>query len=278
LKKTAAIAGALCLLFTFLFALPASAAQPVEYHIRNITVALEDDGSATVTEVWNLSATEGTEAYMKMLNLDEQQVSDLAVFENGAAFENIGEWDVNASFDEKAGKCGIVTRADGYELCWGLGAYGRHTFTVSYRVTGMVKGYADAGVILQTFVEDVAYPINSVTVTIYRQGLTFTTENTGVWAEGSAEGEIWVRGGQIEAYTTAPYQPGSEFTVMVQFAQGMFSPVVRRGETFEEVKRRELEGSGYAPGDGGYENEYEGGYSSGGGWSVASSLDRKSVV
>ncbi len=243
MKKKCLAASLLALLLVLLCA-PLTVHAATEYSSVAITVNLERDGSALVTEVWDMSADEGTEMYLERVNFDEQTLSGFAVFEDGQPFENVGEWDVNASFDEKAGKCGMVMRSDGYELCWGLGSYGRHKFTVQYRLTNMVKHYNDAEVIYQVFLRNFSGDIGRVDITIKADGQTFTTQNTGVWA-GGTEGEIWVRDGEVQAYTTQNFPQGNYFGVLVQFAEGMFSPAVARDENFEDLKARVLEGSSY---------------------------------
>ena len=47
--------------------------------------------------------------------------------------------DVNRSRSWKTGKCGIVPKHNGVELCWGLGESGWHTWTIRYRLSGLVQ-------------------------------------------------------------------------------------------------------------------------------------------
>ena len=80
---------------------------------------------------------EGTECYIVMGFMNGSTVRDFSVSdETGLTFTNVGDWDVDRSRSYKEGKCGIVTKSDGYELCWGLGEEGNRVYTVSYTVTG----------------------------------------------------------------------------------------------------------------------------------------------
>ena len=89
--------------------------------------------------------SEGTECYIVVGNLNGSEVHDLTVSdETGLDFSNIGRWDIDRSRSWKEGKCGIVTKHNGYELCWGLGERGDRVYTTSYTVTNLVKGYDDA--------------------------------------------------------------------------------------------------------------------------------------
>ena len=100
----------------------------------NIHVVLDSNGDARITETRLMHITsEGTECYIVLQNLNGQTISDLEVSdESGMSFNNIGEWDVNRSRSAKTGKCGIVTKSNGYEICWGLGEGGERTYITSY--------------------------------------------------------------------------------------------------------------------------------------------------
>ena len=112
----------------------------------NIHVVLSRNGDARITETRQMNIdSEGTECYIVIGSLNGSEICDLTVSdETGLTFSNIGEWDIDRSRDWKAGKCGIVTKRDGYELCWGLGDSGNRTYATSYTVTKLVKGYDDA--------------------------------------------------------------------------------------------------------------------------------------
>ena len=88
-----------------------------------IDVKLLDNGSAEVTEVWHIDVSDNiTEWYLVKDNLfsNDMDISGLKVAdETGARFVNEGEWDVDRSRQAKARRCGLVTKSDGYEVCWG---------------------------------------------------------------------------------------------------------------------------------------------------------------
>ena len=95
-----------------------------------VNAYINEDGSAHIQEIWDMNVNEGTEVYKVFDNMGASQISNLQVKdENGLVYRNIGEWDVNASRTEKNGKCGLVTKADGYERCFGVGEYGNRTYT-----------------------------------------------------------------------------------------------------------------------------------------------------
>ena len=111
----------------------ATASARPQLHDLNILVVLSKNGDARITETRQMSIdSEGTECYIPIGNLNGSDIRDLQVTdETGQTFSNIGSWDINESRSWKAGKCGIVTKHNGYELCWGLGDSGERTYTTS---------------------------------------------------------------------------------------------------------------------------------------------------
>ena len=59
----------------------ASAVFAVDWSVHdiNVNVRLYRDGSAIVSEVWNLTAQEGTEVYVTRTNLGDIEITDLSV-------------------------------------------------------------------------------------------------------------------------------------------------------------------------------------------------------
>ena len=94
-------------LFAAVLLLVQGAASAYEPAIRNIDISLtlHRDGSAGVHEVWDVCAASGTEWYLVRNNLGDIDILDLAVSdESGLDFINEGEWDVDRSIADKAGR------------------------------------------------------------------------------------------------------------------------------------------------------------------------------
>ena len=134
---TALLTAALC-------AAPALAANRVE--TLTTDVALRADGSAHVTQVFSADTAEGTEFYVDRMDSGCLTYSRFAVSDENGPYAVLpdGRWDIDASFDEKAGKCGLLEIDGGVELCWGITEYGRHDYTVSYNIGGLAGAYSDA--------------------------------------------------------------------------------------------------------------------------------------
>lgn len=215
----------------------------------DIVVELQPDGSAVVTQHWDVRVVSGTEWYIPITNLGPMSVSDLMVSENGVAFESVGEkWDVDWSRKRKAGKCGINHPEKGkVELCWGQGEYGDHRWTATFHLGGLVQAYDDYDGFNFMFVNPglVAAPEHAkLTIRNYPGGSGWTSENTRVWGFGFY-GDINVVDGAVVAESSEPFVRGSALIALVRFDKGLFSPTVKREGSFDDLLQSALEGSSY---------------------------------
>lgn len=213
-----------------------------------INVELRDNGSAIVTETWHIDVSDDiTEWYLVADNMGQMTIEDLVVSDETIGdYLNEGEWDVDRSRAMKAGRCGLVTKSNGYEICWGVGSSGRHTYTVRYLLTGLVKGHEDMDGFNHMFVaRNLGSSPKSIILTVRKAGMEFSTENTKVWAFGF-RGEIHVENGIVVARTTEPFIKESAMIVMVGFEKGMFHPDLVEKRTFDQVRKKALKGSDYS--------------------------------
>ena len=212
----------------------------------SITAVLAGDGSAAVTEVWNVEIYEGTEWYLVRNNLGDIEITSLSVNGDGRDFENIGEWEVDRNIDRKAFKCGIVTKRNGLELCWGLGYYGKHTFTVSYKMTNAVKSLNDYDALHIQFVSPGIRPRpEKISVTVKSENRPFDEENTAVWAFGY-EGVVGFEEGEIRARTETPFASDQYSVILLaRFNKGIFNSGSKRDMDFSTLQEEAFEGSDY---------------------------------
>lgn len=237
------------LLTVGLCAVPAGAANQVERLATD--VALEQDGSAHVTQVFAAQTDEGTEFYMDRLTSGGLTYANFAVAdENGPyALTADDRWDVDASFTEKAGRCGLVNIDGGVELCWGITDYGTHTYTVSYDIGGLAGGYSDADGLLYRFIDpdQSVFPTNADLIIRMADGTPLTQDNCGIWAFGF-EGQIQFENGIIHAWTDSPLEGGQYLTAMVQLQSGLLQPQRVEEGSFQTVKDAAFQGSDYTEG------------------------------
>ena len=214
----------------------------------DISVELLDNGDAHITEVRHMYIDHvGTECYIVMGNMNGREVYDLEVSdETGLRYENIGDWDVNASRSRKAGKCGIVTKSNGYELCWGLGEEGNRIYTVSYYVSKLVRSYDDADGFNFMFVaQDIKpAPEHARIVFTLEGGRQIAQDDVKMWAF-RYNGTVDWRDGTVVAETVGGLSSGEAMIVMLRFEKGVLSPEETESESFEAVKERAFEGSDY---------------------------------
>ena len=222
--------------------------------IRNVDIRVElaTDGSAWITQKWDVWAASGTEWYIPVENLGPMTVSSLSVSEDGHTFQSLGDdWDVNASRSQKAGKCGVVRKRNGVELCWGLGELGEHNWTARFHVTGLVQSLRDADGFNFMFVNPgmVAPPQKaSVTILPPPDCPEWTLDNTLIWAFGYP-GSIVLDNGKIILKSEFAFDRDHYMTALVRFEKGLFSPTVSRDIPFQEMLDKAMEGSDYAEND-----------------------------
>ena len=237
------------LLTVGLCAVPAGAANQVERLATD--VALEQDGSAHVTQVFAAQTDEGTEFYMDRLTSGGLTYANFAVADENGPYVLTADdrWDVDASFTEKAGRCGLVNIDGGVELCWGITDYGTHTYTVSYDIGGLAGGYSDADGLLYRFIDpdQSVFPTNADLIIRMADGTPLTQDNCGIWAFGF-EGQIQFENGIIHAWTDSPLEGGQYLTAMVQLQSGLLQPQRVEEGSFQTVKDAAFQGSDYTEG------------------------------
>ncbi|HIW21543.1 MAG TPA: DUF2207 domain-containing protein [Candidatus Dorea intestinavium] len=250
-KITAALASFFLALF---FCLPTFATAN-ELHSLEVTVLLNEDGSANITEVWDMTNTEGTEVYKEMKNMEGSQIHSLSVKEKGKKFKTLPDWDIDASREEKKYKAGIIQDGDDYELCFGIGDYGSHVYTMSYVVDSFVEKYDDMyGMNYRLVNEGMNTVPEKVSVIIKSDQIT---EDTLVYGFGF-EGTVYVEGGPDEYYIDAnndldgSYGQVQYVNILAGFSGATFTNANDKhsDRTFEDMAEEAKEGSSY-------EDDYE---------------------
>lgn len=225
---------------------PALAANQVPE--LTVDVALRNDGSAYITQEFHAYTDEGTEFYLDYLDSGVLSITDFLVSDENGSYEVLpeGAWDVDASFEEKAGKCGLLPIDGGVELCWGVTEYGERRYAVEYVLHGLVGSYTDTDGFNYRFVNaDMNFfPTNAVVTIRNQDGAPLTDKECDVWAFGF-DGQIQFEDGVIHAWTESALDGGANMTVMVALQKGVLSPERRVDDSFETVKERAFEGSGY---------------------------------
>ena len=105
--------------------LPGPALRARDQKVRDvdINITLIKNGNIVVHERWDVDTGDQiTEWYLVRENLEDIEITGFSVFDgDDNKLQDDGEWNVNRSREEKAGRYGIVHKSDGVELCWGVG-------------------------------------------------------------------------------------------------------------------------------------------------------------
>ena len=216
----------------------------------DISMTLHRDGSASVTERWDVCAADGTEWYLVRKNLGDIDIRDFSVTdESGRRYVNEGEWDVDRSIEDKAGRCGIVHKGDGMELCWGIGKLGDHVFTVSYTMTNAVKSLNDYDMLhLQIVSPGLSSRPEHVKAEIGIEDTQIDSTDTRLWGFGFI-GDARIEGGKAIYESSERFKSNSSVIVLLRFDKGTFDSPSRQARNFSDVLDMALEGSDYAEDD-----------------------------
>lgn len=211
----------------------------------DIDVTIRDDGSAYIVQNWHGNFNEGTENYIPIATGDIA-VSDLKVSDKNGEYEFEDNWNVDLSFEEKSGKCGINKTSEGVELCFGISEYGENRYAIEYVVTDFIKSYTDYDGTNFMFINpDMStFPTDGHINILLQNGTMLTEENCAIWGFGY-DGYIEFENGSVNAWTTSSLSKSNSMIVMLRLNKGIISPKTSVSKSFETVKNRAFEGSDY---------------------------------
>lgn len=160
-------------------------------------VTLNSDGSADVTEYWNIKI-EDTNTLFKTFEIDDTKYSgikNVSVVEtsNGIrkSFKQIYQEKYHVDKD-----CfyALDISSKNFEIAWGVhedDSYARRNFEISYTVIDAVKNYSDCSEFYWQFIsDDSAIPADKVVGTIHLPFGVDDINDLRVWAHGPLNGNI----------------------------------------------------------------------------------------
>lgn len=239
-------------LFLFLAVMTLSA--PVlparEQRVRDvdINITLIKNGNIVVHERWDVDTGDGiTEWYLVRENLGDIEIERFSVYDgDNDKLEDVGEWDVNRSREQKAGKYGIVHKANGVELCWGVGEYGDHVYHAIYVMTRAVKSLQDYDMMhLQVLSPGLSSPPEHVKVRVNRDEIQLDTTNTRIWGFGFAGRSAFEEDGSIVFESEGPLDTEDSVILLLRFDKGHFISPSAQDRPFQEVLDRAMEGADF---------------------------------
>lgn len=199
----------------------------------DMDVYIDNEGNATITEVWNTELTEKTEGYRTYKDMGNSVISNFSVTDQtGTIYESISNWNINSSFDSKAYKCGIHDLSDEVELCWGISNYGDNTYTLKYNISNLVTQYTDKQGIYFNFL-NLKETVLDANITIH-SAYKFSEDNAKIWSFGN-DGTISFNDGNIILKSEGKLSRYKYMVGLVRFENNLFNTTNVSSKSFEEI-------------------------------------------
>ncbi len=228
------------IVFTFLFCTSTALATNHIYNI-DMEIYIDQDGTATITETWDVDGSDGTEWYKVYNGLGNSEIIDFTVSMDGSPL-TYKIWDVDESLNEKKGYYGINYTSNGLELCFGKYDYKHHKFTLNYKITNFVLNTSDSQVVYWNLIDrlsSVDFENFSIVLSSY-----YEFPNTlDVWGYGY-KGYAYVENGKIYLSNDGDMN-GNYVVLLAKFPVNTFNTTNEdsRYNTFDDVLAAADEGS-----------------------------------
>ena len=196
-------------------------------------VYIDNNGNATVTEIWHANLTQGTEGYRPYTDMENSVISNFSVMDQtGTTYKSLPYWDTSASFNSKAYKSGIHTISNGVELCWGISNYGNNTYTLKYNISNFITQYTDTQGIYFNFL-NLDQKVSNAKITIH-SNYNFSLDNAKIWAFGN-KGNINFIDGKIILDSDGSLSSSQYMVALVRFENNMFNTANTSSKSFDDV-------------------------------------------
>lgn len=227
-----------------------SYAQSESIESIDVYATIMKNGDIMVSQKWKTYTNTGTEYYIPFSNLNGMEITNFHVSDLNGEYQNIGtNWDIDASFEEKARKCGINTNTtkNDFELCFGKSVRGENIYTVNFTYKNAVRSFSDYdGFNIMFINRDMEPAPKNISVNLQLEdGIPLSKENAGIWAFGY-NGEIQFNEGKVVAKNIDSFTSNSSVIIMMKFNKGLLNPVgITSNESFDTMKERALKNSKY---------------------------------
>lgn len=212
----------------------------------HIEAHIQDNGSVIIRDHRIFYAEDGTEHYISLGNLGDSELTAFTVYdENNEALDDVGKWNINASFSEKAGKYGINYAGSDIELCFGLGEYGRREFTIEYEITNFISNLADDHQrFYWQFINTDMDPIDDIQIKVLSDtSYEFVYPESRFWAFGHEGGKTEITADSL-IMQSGDYFYQNEYVVLLGIFEGSpFAANHQSSETSEELIEKAMYGA-----------------------------------
>lgn len=217
--------GFLCL--TFFLVIHGVKAESIDS--IDMSIYVDSNGDAHVTETWVATPTEKTEYYHAFYNIGNSEIKDLQVKDQSTEY-SLMNWNVNASFEEKSYHYGYNYTNNGVELCFGKSSYGNNTYTLTYTISSFVSKTSDADIIYWNLLDSISPAPDNVNIVIYADEAF--SDTLPVWGYGNYGGLSYVYDGKIYL-SNDQLKSTDRMVVLVKFPSGTFTTTNDLGHDFE---------------------------------------------
>lgn len=217
-----------------IFGSSSNQSSPHDLHALDITVHLNSNGTADISERWDMSinSDEGTEVYKPFRLESNQELFNYRVSMNDELFDYASFWDINDSREGKAYTYGLYEGSDGSEMTWGMSESGDNVYTVDYTISNFITQTDDDQMVYWGFINDSLDPApESASVTI-TSDVPLNNELNKVWGFGY-EGFTEITDNQVRWWTDKPMDSHNYLVGMLKFTGSPYSTAYVRPGSFE---------------------------------------------
>lgn len=210
------------LFLIILFLCPFVSVNATEIYNIDMDVFIDNYGNATITEVWDVNVTDGTEGYHPYYNLGKSVISNLSVMMDGEKFTTVYNWNIDGTIHSKAYKAGIYNASNNeVDVCFGITRYGRHVYTIKYDISNFVAKLNDADMVYwNLFPYDFSAKPNNVTITIRSN---FSYNNIEIHSYGRGATSNRLINGKIYLDSNGVVDTSEYMTVLIKFPRNTFN-------------------------------------------------------
>ena len=229
----------ICLFLSFIISVKATSIDDINFNIK-----VDDLGTATIVETWEVDVNQGTEGYHPFYNLGESVITVKAASMDGEAYEVVSYWDEESSLSDKAYKAGLYSpNSDETDVVFGISSYGRHTYTITYEIKNFVVSLNDSDMIYWTIFprKFSAAPDNvSITISANKE----FADTVDVWGFGKKGAPCYVKDGLIQMTSDGETVNSDEYmTILVKLDKGIFEPSSRIDANFDKYLKMAQKGA-----------------------------------
>lgn len=195
----------------------------------NYDVILNSDGSANITETWDIRISE-TNTLFKTFNLDSKKygnITNVSVAEIKKDGETVEFYDTGsyAYHVQKGGFYALNRKISEFEIAWGVSIDDTQTKTyqIKYKIENAVKGYDDCSEFYWQFIGTTnGIPAKEVTGKIILPSEVSNRENLKVWAHGPLHGNIKILDNKTVSFDVEDLSANTMLEVRIVLVDNIF--------------------------------------------------------